>query len=382
MPSLAFFPWLQLSPGLTMGEFELIPYERGTFTGPDAAAVDALLRPYEEVANVSVRDATLLRVHPGGLTDDLTEEQINGAFAFGQMLSFAGLARRQFFQHSGYYNHDHFQLIVQRYDDPSRGVGVFSRRKDGSNRNLVTAKVHRVQRPEHVHRNRVAIDIPLLTALNACTAQANADEFIDAMLTYNMANTDSSAVQLHVELVLSVGAFERVLGCRNGNHNDLANAFLVALVPRADIARVDCARLRAHPTKSPRATTVREVWIRDLFSLRGDLAHGKVGPEYPSIWSLREHLLLAAYVFPFVMKVQLERAGVYTLTDQDRDGIAAFEHLACAEDLFARVGDPDQDWFQWNEVLANVPSDPARMEEVGRILQSLLAAIPGSDETT
>jgi len=382
MPTLAFFPWLQLSPGFTVGDFELVPYERATFAGPDAAAVDALLRPYEEVANLSVRDATLLRVHPARLTDDLTEEQVNGAFTFGQMLSFAGLARRQFFQHTGYYNHDHFQMIVQRYDDPTRGVGVVTRRRDGFDQNLVTAKVHRVQRPDHVHRSRVAIDVPLLTALNACTVHPNADEFIDSMLTYNMANTDSSAVQPHVELVLSVGAFERVLGCRNGNHNDLANAFLAALVPRADIGRADCARLRAHPNKSPKATTVREVWIRDLFSLRGDLAHGKVGPEYPSIWSLREHLLLAAYVFPFVMKVQLERAGLYALTDRDRDGIAAFEHLACAEDLFAPFGDPDEGWFQWNEVLANVPSDPARMAEVGRILQSLLATNPDGGETT
>jgi hypothetical protein len=168
-----------------------------------------------------------------------------------------------------------------------------------------------------------------------------------------------------------------VLGSRSGNHNDLANAFIAALVPRVDIARDDCARLRAHPKKYSKSPTVREVWIRDLFSLRGDLAHGKVGPEYPSIWSLHEHLLLAAYVFPFVMKVQLERAGFYTLTDRDRDGIEAFEHLACAENLFARVGDPDENWFQWNEVVANIPSDPARMAELGRLLLTLTAPESG-----
>jgi hypothetical protein len=372
MSTLAFFPWLHLTSGFTVGEFELIPFVRGSFAGTDAAAVHSILSPYEEVAGLSVRDATLLRIHPSGLTDDLTEIQVSAAFTFAQMLSFAGLAVRQFFHHSGYSNHDHFQLVVQRYDDPIRGVGVVTRRRDGSTQNLVTASVHRVPRPDHVHRSRVPIDVPLLAALNACTSHASADELVDAMLTYNMANTDSSAVSPHVELVLSVGAFERVLGCRNGNHNDLANAFIPALAPRVDIARADCPRLQAHPKKFPKAATVREAWIRDLFNLRGDLAHGKVGPEYPSMWSLQEHLLLAAFAFPFVMKVQLQRAGLYTLTDRDRDGIEAFEYLACAENLFAPVGDPDKNWFQWNEVFANVPSDPARMAEVGRILETLI----------
>lgn len=381
MSTLAFFPWLRLSPGFTVGDFELIPYDRSNFAGPDAAAVDAILRPYEEVAGRSVRDATLLRVHPNGLTDDLAEAQVGAAFTFAQMLSFAGLGGRRFFNHSGYCNHDNFQLVVQRYDDPTRGVGVVTRRRDGSTRNLVTASVHRVACPDHVHRSRVAIDVPLLMALNASTAHASADKFIDSMLTFNMANTDSSAVSPHVELVLSVGAFERVLGCRNGNHNDLANAFIAVLVPHAEIARDQCARLRAHPKKDSKGRTVREVWIRDMFYLRGDLAHGKVGPEYPSIWSLHEHLLLAAYVFPFVMKSRLASAGLYTLTDKDRDGMEAFEHLACAENLFAPVGDPDRSWFQWNEVLANIPPDPARMAEVGRILRTLIAPESGDGST-
>lgn len=96
MSTLAFFPWLRLSPGFSVGDFELIPYDRSSSTGPDAAAVDAILRPYEEVAGRSVRDATLLRVHPHGLTDDLTEAQIGAAFTFAQMLSFAGLGVRRF----------------------------------------------------------------------------------------------------------------------------------------------------------------------------------------------------------------------------------------------------------------------------------------------
>lgn len=69
MSTLAFFPWLQLSSGFTVGGFELIPYVRDTYATPDAAAVAAILRPYEEVAGRSVREATLLRIDPGALTD-------------------------------------------------------------------------------------------------------------------------------------------------------------------------------------------------------------------------------------------------------------------------------------------------------------------------
>ena len=73
------------------------------------------------------------------------------------------------------------------------------------------------------------------------------------------------------------------------------------------------------------------MWIRDFYRLRGDLAHGKVESKYPAIWTLRDHLLHASYVFPLVLKCKLTEGNFYNLTEDDQFHIDIFESLVCEE---------------------------------------------------
>jgi hypothetical protein len=312
------------------------------------------------------------------LTAELDEEKISEAFTFSEMVSLAGLARRRFFDYSGYSNRDNYRLVIQTFTHPVGGFGIATRRRDGGTSNLVSAQLYRVPCPEHVRPARVEIDVKLLEALAASRTHANADEFVDSMISFNLANTDASTVSLHVELVLASGAFERLLGCRNGKEDDLAKAFARAIRPRKDLP-LDGNRLGTRK-RFVKSTTVRDVWVRDLFVLRGDLAHGKVDPEYPAIWNVREHLLLASYLFPFVMKSRLASVGLYAITDSDQFSIDAFEHLARADDLFTRI-DEDRDWFSWNEILSNVP-DEERMRRAGEILARMMTELAESETET
>jgi hypothetical protein len=361
MGTLAFFPWLRLPPQtIRCGEFELIPYARGRYEGRNATTIDLVTSAYREVPDIPIEEAVLLRLEDSDdLLAHLDEKQIDACFAFSEMVALAGLTKRRFFcQSGGYSNRDNYRLVVQQFDEPGNGVCQRTRRRDGVASHFMTAEVHRVPRPRHVPFERMELDLALLQALVTCRASSNAADFVDSIITFNLANTDNSMLSPHVELVLSSGALEKVLGCRNGRGDDLARAFTTALAPRSNIARASCPRVQAS-NRFSKSTTIRDVWIRDLFALRGDLAHGKVGPECPSIWTVGDHLLLASFVFPLVIKTQLANASVYAMIEEDQLAIDAFEALACAADLFTPL-DKFHGRFAWNEIIRKVANDERR----------------------
>jgi hypothetical protein len=148
----------------------------------------------------------------------------------------------------------------------------------------------------------------LLTAHAANPSLPWWDQVFEAIRSFNLANTDSDSVPLHMELISLVSAFQRLLDTGSDEHR-LSSEFKRLIAPGQEIAKVDstCTRL-ADPVNQTRVaginrlTTVREIWLRDLCSLRGNMAHGKIGESYTSIWSMRNHLLLASYAFPLLLK--------------------------------------------------------------------------------
>lgn len=102
--------------------------------------------------------------------------------------------------------------------------------------------------------------------------------------------------------------------------------------------------------KMKELSEVREIWLRDLCNLRGNVAHGKIGEAYKPIWSIRNHLLLASYAFPLVLKSFLATKGVYTLTPEDQFDIDVFEQLAC-EEHFSDL--PEDRSHPWNIMRVN-----------------------------
>ncbi len=130
----AFFPWLRLEPPTTIavGDFELIPYERETYAGPNTTAVNAVTAPYREVTDEPIAEATLVRCAGRDLIADLDDDQIASAFTFAEMVALAGLARRRFFSHGGYSNRDTYRLVVQGFDVPGQGSLSRAPRRDGT----------------------------------------------------------------------------------------------------------------------------------------------------------------------------------------------------------------------------------------------------------
>ena len=69
MSMLAFFPWMEISGPIHVGQFELLPYRRGIAPGgPDTeqqSTVDRLLEPYNAGGSPIVT-ATIIRISGQG----------------------------------------------------------------------------------------------------------------------------------------------------------------------------------------------------------------------------------------------------------------------------------------------------------------------------
>lgn len=376
MTMLAFFPWLRISAPVEAGRFELVPYTRGQRADADSLVVEAVTSPYLESPGSPVTSWTILRRAGAGVLADLGEGEINAAFMFAEQVALAGLAKRPLFDQTAYWNRDNFRLIVQRVSGDG-GVAVGSRRRGGRKTSGFTPGVFIVPWPHHVDRHRVLIDVPFLKALVIYLGNEVGSEeresLAEGIVAFNAANTDTSTTSPQIELVQLTGSLEQALGCAHGKENDLASKFMAAFTPTVDVSPAESARLGEVARRGQLGSlTIRDAWIRDLFRLRGDFAHGKVEADYPAKWTTEEHLCLGSLVFPLVVKLLLSRAGAYRLSAADEVGLHAFEEIAGCRDLLVPLDPRGMSW-PWNEEMYKVESR-LTTEKVAAELRAIVAS--------
>lgn len=341
MSILAFLPWLSLKESIVVGEFELVPYLRDLQPAGQGTQlqgiIDRVLAPYH-FGDQPIGSATLIRIDNTEFIRDFTEEERAALFILCELLAISGLAVREYFAYGGYQNRDNFRLVIQAFAAVDGGAAITSRRRDGSSTNYWDEGSYKVQKPEHIPLGTNRIDHLLLDALVQARDSKHWERIYEALLSFNLANTDNAEVSEHIEAVLLTGAFERLFDCRRGKENELAKQFTRVCSPSQNLALQSCSALAnsGFTNRFKMASTIREMWIRDFFRLRSNLAHGKIESRYTPVWSLRNHLLLASYVFPLALKCELATLGFYAKTETDQEAVDLFEPLTC-EDHFRPV---------------------------------------------
>lgn len=356
MSALFFFPWTRLNEDITVGGFSLVRYSRGNLPlgsgTEEQEMIDDVLKPYLEGPGQPIIQATLLRTNKRRLFEELNDEERADVFIFAELLSLSGLSQRTFFQQiGGYWNRDHFRLIGQKFDRSS-GSCITIRRRDGMTQQFWSEDEYVFHKPEHVLLDTlIKLDKPFLESLLKAQELSIWTDVYESILNYNLANTDSAAVTEHTEVVLMVSAFERVLKCDHGKEDDLANKFSKVFAPSNEIALDSCAWLATDQMRDRfrKSGYVRDMWIRDFFRLRGNMAHGKVTSRSPQVWPPPVHLLLGSFAFPLLLKAILQQNKIYELSQNDQFWIDTFESLACANIFNSNHKRGDE--YAWNIII-------------------------------
>lgn len=214
MTAIALLPWVAFRQTRTVGNVCLIPYRRGRSPGDQPhvsqATLDKILASYAENNGAPLADATLVEVDGHPMGTDL-ESCLDQLFLAEAAIGFAALSERRLFHGNlSYVCFDNFKLVVQRFSQDAPGSVAFStRRRDGATTTGWGAGRAPFVRPLHVHRS---VDPPIDIVLAGVLLRRGLRELANAVNEFNRANTDSSDVPIHVELVMMKSAFEWLLG--------------------------------------------------------------------------------------------------------------------------------------------------------------------------
>lgn len=350
MATLAFLPWKTIKMAVDIGPYRLIPYTLGSDKN-----FDQVLSNFQNQSGRVIRSATIIFIKDQDPIQDLTQEQINIMLELGEIVALSFLSTRKLFSDFDYTNYHSLRTVVQKFKPASPGITVIARRRDGEMMNYMDEKTAIVKADYHIHiENSIHLDEEFCQALFKYS-QNEDRPLLESIFLYLQANTDSSDVMLHSELVLICGAIESVLNIKNGNTNELVAAFCNSigknLLLDPELKGSDKFKEATATKTHQKASDIREVWIKDFYITRGDIAHGRKIPQYTSQWSIQEHVILASEIFPLLLKLKLQDSGVYEMTEDDLERIFLFDHRISCKSLMKIGEEHHMPVFGWDKAV-------------------------------
>lgn len=334
---LALVPWLRIGEPVEVGPFHVFPQGVGDEPSEGVTSMIApetlgkVLAQYRDAANSPLRVVSVVQYDGRPLGADLDESERAAVFQFGQHLAVSGLSDRQFIGGflDGYTASGHYQVVIQSFSEPFSGsVSLTHRRKDGHTRVTIGQSDAHFVRPAHlVSQGTPKLNLPLLSALQMIPSLPKVvHEHLDAsIIQYLVANSDSPDVPLEVESIATYAALERV------SDSDQSLKDIRRRLP-AILAQVDnspwAKRLRTElelPAEShwPELHT----WLQQIYTLRGNVAHGKPASWAPQYWTQQEHIIAGAFIYPLALKCRLAQHGLFSPTLEDIAWTLGLERL-------------------------------------------------------
>jgi hypothetical protein len=385
--TLAFLPWLALSDAVTIQGVRFVPFfpAASDAATPELAGaapflrrilagyVDVQGRPIDRCTVLCLPDATPAWHIPEGGTDAVSKAVT--------LLAFVGLAGNRYFSGGdAYTNTAAFAVYFQRLSPGATTIAVETRQRDGWL--LSGGYAHgdwKFSVPVQCASMRPpAIDPVLIAALDraAMSGSVVLRRLHSALAFVLLASTDDSTILTSAEIILMASAFEQLLGSRD--RRTLGQAIEPLLSRYGAVTAGGARTTRTKLTFDPKYRTdqerwfVHRKWIEDLYDLRSDYVHGNALDSRKWAWSPFEHLVMAAYAFPILVKVLLAAEGHYRLTALDHDRCHALDRLLAATmwgSTATRSGVP-----VWQDIVVSVTRDRERAE-AGEGLEARLTAL-------
>jgi hypothetical protein len=327
-------PWCKIKQEYEVGDITLLPWNRDTdiegLDQKDNDSINYILYSYKDIENNPIQNATLAKLNNKYILDDLEYKHIEITRECIELFCFCALSNRNIFsQFYNYNNSDCFISYRQEFIGIPEHIGLAYRRKCGTSIDGRDISEVSFSCPVHVNNiGFIGIDLNFLNSLIKRRSDKKTSDWhrwLSSISCYNMANTDNHAARPQVEWILLCGAFEHLLNAKANNKN-VAEKFESSLKIRESLKYRESKRLRRGYSGDDRS--LRYEWMKEFYRVRGDFAHGKTSTRQDMSWSTLEHLSLATYAFPLMVKSIMSINNYYELSKKDQKDIQKFEHLA------------------------------------------------------
>lgn len=384
-----FLPWLRLKESCRVAGVEFWPFrdEDGKaapiFRGA-VAALAKILSSYRERDGTRMKNCVIATIADRGWS--LAEEDLETVRWASALLFLASWAANEYVPRffGPYVNSEQFRFVGQRFTGPMPNfIGLVSRRRDGSkwDGGYQHGKVNFSIPLQCSTRDAATIDKPFLAALDAANAAKSVtmERLRTALVFVQRANADDDAMTLEAEALLMASAFEQLLGgpskayALGRRFGQLFRRFGTATVAEARERRpgIEIDEAKPEYAEAQPKWWVHQKWLEELYDVRSKATHKGHHEDRSWGWTLREHLLMAAFVFPLTVKVLLVNEDRYTLSEDDLDRLASLDKLLAITgwDEEVEEGGPSR----WNSVFSEARQDRRH----ARLMEKWMAENPG-----
>lgn len=376
--TIAFFPWLILAKEVKIGNIHFVPFKTNGKVNPVLEAIEqplnTILGSYVNLAGCSVSNATIVVrpkqdppwnfFHENEIEIQNEYDSIRKATLF---LLLAVFSKNEYFRQGGIYvNSAQFQFYLQNFTDPVQNLSFQSRRRDGLS--LSAGYKHGEVKLTVPLQNKgnlsktIPVDDALICALNCCLSKnTNFTRHLEEALSFfSLATTDSDFMLSGAEIILMGSAFEQLLATEGAyelscSFGCLWEDYGNVLVEKCRThLRTDIQIDREHEM-AQKKWYVHRKWIQELHQLRSAYVHGEDINAKSWGWTVFEHLVMSAFVFPLAVKLLSAKEKYYTLTKQDKNWCYAVDQLLC----FTNWAEEDQadSRSRWLRVLDDAARD-------------------------
>jgi hypothetical protein len=365
-----FMPWVTLPVSVRVGAFTFSPInvrDPALAVGSDIAeSVAQALGCYVGKDGKPIETCTIVLRARHSQPWNIPDKMWTGANRAAEMLALACLAEQRFFEGhlSPHLNATMFQLIAQGIAVGSDQIGLFYPRRGGGLRiGGLRFKDVVFQRPPQIEGTKCEIiGIRLLNALARVRRARHAvwTSITSSLELFLLAHAETQGLEHDTCVMLSAMAFERLLEPAKSSALSTAESFAKLWMPYARLKVVDAKRMKpdnnAKFAAEQKAWPVHRKWMKELYEARSSMAHRGPRSEFSQNWKQWQHLVIAAFTYPFVVKLKLSGAGFYHLSDKEMGACEALDEL-----LDSHWGKGWKKPPEWSEILS--------MSEVVRVMK-------------
>lgn len=372
--NFCFFPWLVLPRPIRLGGFRFQPV---ALSGPDAPSApdimsiaEALLPRYVDLYGKPILRCTVVLRPRHARAWDIPELLWPKLQQASRTLALAVMAEQRFFEGhlSPHINATVFRPIAQGINPESpTSLAVLVRRRAQNLRigGLELDDVLFQMPPEAIETSCPSPSDRFVRALERSrTAKADVWSAINESLPYFViGHAETVALTDQACVMLSALAFERLLASADerSSASSIAGLYAELWSDHVRLALGKAKRIKADPPYRSEQVQwpAHRKWMKELYEARSAEVHGRVEQKFSRNWSAWQHVIIAAFAYPLAIKLRLQAAGFYSLSEQELGACDALDLLLDS--------DWGRDWRrppEWSRILS--------MEEGHRALHRII----------
>ncbi len=358
---LAFIPWLALQEPVAVGNVNFIPFS--VSDGDPEHVFDEyqedvtrILSGYHDMQGKSITQCTLINADSSNSCDP--EVNIRMLLNAAHLLAFAGIAQNEYCVNMvEYINSSCFETVFQRFVKGNEYMSLTTRKRDGSKCSMghKHGEIIFSMPPQCAHLKLQKFDSNLLKSLDY-VLQYNtpiARRVMESVWLFDEACSDSYMTSMEREVILFASAFEQLLDCEN--KYELTQKINSLFEDYSSIRVIDSTRDKNIKFSNEYGDSEKQwflcrKWVEELYDLRSCHIHGLDTSDRNWGWNTLEHTLMAAFIFPLIVKILLAQESQYTLTDDDKIHLGCIDHLLNAQKWF-EPPEPSETTTTWRKTI-------------------------------